>query len=126
MELVETAVPELSRRSRSMLVSHAATSLARRLEPGEEVVLHDRTTGDHWAATVVDVHVPPAALAQPDYRLALGVRLPEEHALARIGQVAGHEALFREEQVDVQDLLDLLGAVRRSGRAPAADRRGAL
>ena len=126
MELVETAVPELSRRGRSMLVRHAHTDLPRRLEAGEEVVLHDPATGDYWSASVVDVHPPAAGRVEPDYRLALGARLPEEHALARVGEVAGHEALFSEEQVDVQDLLDLLGAVRRHGPGRVVHRRGVL
>lgn len=125
MELVETAVPELSRRSRSMLVRHAATALARRLELGEEVVLHDPATGDHWSATVVDVHAAGSATERA-YRFELGVRLPEEHALARLGEVTGHEKLFSEEQVDMQDLLDLLGAVRRTDRGSAPVRRGVL
>ncbi|MDP3967137.1 MAG: hypothetical protein Q8Q02_02570 [Nocardioides sp.] len=126
MELVETAVPELSRRSRSMLVRHRATGLPRRLEAGEEVVLRDPATGDHWTGTVVDVHLVREEPDQPDYRVELGARLPEEHALARLGEVTGHEALFSEEQVDVHDLLNLLGAVRRAERRPAASRHSVL
>lgn len=124
MELVEIAVPELTRRSRSMLVRHAATALPRFLEVGEEVVVRDPVTEDHWSGTVVDVHEACGDPDRTDYRVALGVRLPEEHALARLGEVTGHEALFSEEQLDVQDLLDLLGAVRRAEHRPATPRHG--
>lgn len=127
MELVETTVSELTRRSRSMLVRHDATAPLRCLEAGEEIVVRDPATGDYWAAVVAEVHLTTtAATDRPDYRVELGVRLPEEHALARVGEVTGHQALFSEDQVDVQDLLDLLGAVRRAGRGSAAPRRGAL
>lgn len=113
MELVETSVPPLTRRSRSLVVHHDATGLQRALEPGERVVVHDAGTADYWAGVVVDRDLDPRSL-ETVYRVELGVRMPPEQALVRLGQVAGHATLFREEAVGMQDLLELLGAVRGS------------
>ncbi len=123
MELVESIVPQLSRRSRSLVVRHTAAGLLRCLEPGEAVVVHDPTSGDYWAGAVADVDFE---VADTVYRVELGVRLPEDHARERIGAPVGHGALT-EETVDMQDLLDLLGAARaersRTRPAPATAQR---
>lgn len=118
MELVETSVPLLTRRSRSLVVRHGDAGLLRPLEPGERVVVRDPATDDYWAATVAD-RDPGSGATEAVYRIELEVRMPEEQALERVGEVAGHATLFREETVGMQDLLDLLGAVR--GRRRAAD-----
>lgn len=113
MELVETVVPPLTRRNRSLVVRHHEAGLHRALELGERVVVHDPDSDDHWSGVVADRDLDPAC-TETVYRIELGVRLPVDQARERVGRVAGHAALFSEEPVDVQVLLDLLGAVRAS------------
>jgi hypothetical protein len=114
METIDVELNDFTLRCRSLLVSHAEASLSRGLEPGEQVVLHDRVRG-YYTAHVSDLGFQPADTL---YRLTLGVRLTEEEARERLlGTIAASP-----EPVTRQDLLDLLGNLRANGRTIPAGR----
>jgi hypothetical protein len=115
METIEVELSDFTLRARSMLVSHVATSLARGLEPGEHVLLHDRARG-HFSASVADVGFEPADTL---YRIRIGVRLTDEEA----GERRRRETASAVDGLTKQDVLDLLGELRSAGRSlPAAGR----
>ena len=104
MEAIDVELSDFSLRCRSLAVSHVATSLTRGLEPGEQVVLHDRVRG-YFTAHVSDLDFEPADTV---YRLSLGVRLTQAEAHDRLlGTSASAPG-----PVTNQDLLDLLGRLR--------------
>ncbi len=113
MERIELDLNDFTRRSRSVAVSHRSTTLTRGLEPGEQVLLHDPERG-HWTATVADLHFD---LDDTVYRLELGVRLSETEAEERLHPaVADAETAALTGRVSAQQLLDLIGQMRRSQR----------
>lgn len=113
MERIEIELSEFTRRSRSVALSHTSAALTRGLEPDEQVLLHDPELG-YWTATVVDLHFE---LEDTVYRLELGVRLTEDEASERLHPaVADAEAAALSGRVNAQQLLDLIGQMRRSQR----------
>lgn len=95
MELLDITLTCLQRRNRAAFVGCA--EVERALLPGEKVVLRDGD-GEFYAGTVVDE-------IGERYLVNVGVRLPEEIALRRLGvPVAGGDGF--------DDLLELLGEAR--------------
>ena len=115
MEAIDVELGDFTLRRRSLLVSHARATLARGLEPGEQVVLHDRVRGC-WTARVAELDFRPADTV---YRLDIGAPLSAQEAHERIlGRTAPiHGRLTK------QDLIDLLGQLRAASRAVPADQR---
>lgn len=101
METLELTLSEFTRRSRSVLVAHSATSLTRGLEPGETVVVRDGET--HLTAGVADISFD---LTDTYYRLELGREL------------SAHET--GTVSVDAAELVALLREAGRSQRAAGA------
>jgi hypothetical protein len=112
MELLDVTLTPLQRRNRAAFVARKET---RNVVVGEHVVLRDEH-GDFFAGSVVDVD-------ERRYVVHLGVRLPEEYAMLRLGRLAprppGPEP--RPQGEDVQSVLDLLGEARDAlgGRLPS-------
>jgi hypothetical protein len=109
MELLDVTLTPLQRRNRAAFVAREGS---RDVVVGERVVLRDEH-GDYFAGSVVDVD-------QRRYLVHLGVRLPEEYAMLRLGRGrSGGDA--RPEGDDVQSVLDLLGEAREAlgGRMPS-------
>jgi hypothetical protein len=109
MELLDVTLTPLQRRNRAAFVAREGS---RDVVVGERVVLRDEH-GDFFAGSVVDVDARR-------YLVHLGVRLPEEFAMLRLGRRrSGGEP--RPEGEDVQSVLDLLGEAREAlgGRMPS-------
>ncbi|HET6560722.1 MAG TPA: hypothetical protein VFG72_02520 [Marmoricola sp.] len=109
MELLDVTLTPLQRRNRAAFVARQGS---RDVAVGERVVLRDEH-GDYFAGSVVDVD---------DRRLLvhLGVRLPEEYAMLRLGRRRpGAEPPGDGD--DVQSVLDLIGEAREAlgGRMPS-------
>ncbi|HEY9563980.1 MAG TPA: hypothetical protein VIR30_09445 [Nocardioides sp.] len=104
MELIAIEMAELTRRSRSILLNHSDLALDRGLDPGERVVLWDSISGDYHSGQVLDVDF---TLEDTTYRFKIGIRLPDELALARLTGVAsaGH-------QITTQQVIELLDSLR--------------
>ncbi|MDH2414657.1 hypothetical protein [Nocardioides sp. CER19] len=116
MEAIDLDLSDFTMRCRSASVSHVAASLPRGLEPGEQVVLHDRVRG-YYSGFVADLAFEPEDTV---YRIQIGVRLTDEEAHERLHGVP--EPIG--ERITKQDLLDLLGRLRSSSATlPAAARR---
>lgn len=79
--LIGIELSEFTRRSRSLLLRHSDLALDRPLTPGEQIVLWDAVAGNYHAGSVVDAHKGDDDI---DYRIRVGVRLPEALALDRI------------------------------------------
>lgn len=108
MEAIDVELNDFALRCRSLTLSHVASSLPRGLEPGEQVILHDRARG-YFSAHVSDLEFE---LADTVYRLTLGVRLSREEALERfVGAPVPATG-----PVTKQGLLDLLGQLRAMNR----------
>lgn len=132
MELVEIALPTrlVVGATRVFPLLHSHTELGRGLEPAEEVVILD-CDGEYHAGVVEDIDF---TLDDTVYVLRTGVRLPEEHALARLRRYDGSaqravaatgEAGARVDPHDadtrggVDDVVDLIGEMlRRQRREP--------
>jgi hypothetical protein len=114
MELLDVTLTPLQRRNRAAFVAREGS---REVVIGERVVLRDEH-GDYFAGSVVDVD-------ERRYLVHLGVRLPEEYAMLRLGRRrpatsdAGAEP--RPEDDDMQSVLDLIGEAREAlgGRMPS-------
>ncbi len=91
-------------------ISHVRSGLKHGLDVDEEIVLHC-TDGELVAATVIDLEFD---LEDTFYVLELGVRLPPLQAAVRLG-AESPDAADLEGPVGTQDLLELLGDLRRSG-----------
>ena len=117
MERIDLELSAFTRRAGSLLVAHSATTLARGLEPGERVLVHDRGHEvGYLTATVRDISFD---LTDTHYRLELGARISADHAALLSG-----ESRATAEAVEVSDILALLQAARalsaeRSYRAGA-------
>ena len=113
MELLDVTLTALQRRNRAAFVDRSNPSTPP-LIPGQKVVLRDET-GDYFAGTVVDEQDDSVGAR---YLVHVGVRLPEEYALMRLGQQ--RPAPDSERVEEMQAMLDLLGEARESlGRVPA-------
>jgi hypothetical protein len=125
MEIINVALTPLQRRNRAVFLDQADFDAQvalegrdlRVLEPGEKVVLH--ADGDYFAGTVID------QVSTDKYLISMGVRMPAEWAYRRAGRPvpAGLEATETatgETNVRTQELLDLLGELRKAGGVPAS------
>ena len=101
MELLDIRLTGLQRRNRAAFVRRSELPGAAALVPGQQVVLRDEH-GEFFAGTVVDTTDPERCL------LHLGVRLPEEYAMLRLGRAG------RPGDPHLQDVLDLLGDAREA------------
>jgi hypothetical protein len=115
VELVEVALPTrlVVGPTRVFPLHHSATSLTRGLDPGEELVILD-ADGEYHAAVVVDIAF---TLEDTVYVLQTGVRLPEEHAIARLESADG------VRRGDVDGVVDLIGEMLRRARRDEHDGR---
>lgn len=104
MELIAVPITTLVRRSRSVLVHHGDQALARGLELDERVVLYDELTGEFFSGSVADVTFE---LEDTDYRIEIGVRLPDELALERLTGMRSSTRLL-----STQEVAELLGDLR--------------
>jgi hypothetical protein len=110
MELLDVTLTTIQRRNRAAFVP---SSEAPGLVPGQRVVLRDEE-GEFFAGSVVD-HDERDGDAR--YLVHVGVRLPEEYAMLRLGRVPRARAGADDY---LQALLDLLGEARDStaGKVP--------
>ena len=115
MELLDVTLTALQRRNRAAFVAQDDLPGAPVLITGQKVVLRDEV-GEYFAGTVVDEQDDQGA---PRYLVHLGVRLPEEYALLRLGRQ--REAPEAGNLDEMQAMLDLLGEARDSvgGRVPS-------
>ena len=104
MELLDIRLTGIQRRNRAAFVRRSDLPGAPELSPGQHVVLRDEQ-GEFFAGTVVDL----VDEAEERYLVHLGVRLPEEYALMRLGRLPGRTGAGQE-----QELLDLLGDARET------------
>jgi hypothetical protein len=104
MELLDVTLTGIQRRNRAAFVRRSELPGHPELTPGQRVVLRDEQ-GEYFAGTVVDL----IDEAEERYLVHLGVRLPEEYALLRLGRLR-NESGARQEQ----ELLDLLGDAREA------------
>ena len=102
MELLDVRLTGIQRRNRAAFVRGSELPGSPALEAGQKVVLRDED-GEFFAGTVVDVDDEQRCLVH------LGVRLPEEYALMRLGRTHGRRT---REDAQLQDVLDLLGDAR--------------
>jgi hypothetical protein len=111
MELLDVTLTEIQRRNRAAFVRRPGTPA---MAPGQKVVLRDEE-GEYYAGSVVD---RDEREGDPRYLVHVGVRLPEEYAMLRVGRVPRARAGADD---DLHALLDLLGDARDSmvGRIPA-------
>lgn len=108
MELIDIELSEFTRRSRSAVVAHRASGLARGLEYGERVLVH--TDGEYRTAVVADIDV---AAGDTHYRLVLGGRVPAELALEKVGTTKATSG-----RVSVHDIADMLAQSGAGQRIP--------
>lgn len=109
MELIDIALSDFTRRSRSVVLAHSAAGLARGLEYGERVLL--RTGDEYRTAVVADIDF---SLEDTHYRLVLGGLVPAELALQRAG--GGNPRL--SGRVSVHDIADMLARSGAGHRIP--------
>ena len=102
MELLDVTLTGIQRRNRAAFVRRSDTPGAPEMFPGQKVVLRDED-GEFFAGTVVDLHDE----ASQSYLVHLGVRLPEEFAMMRLGRMHGARG-----EDEVQEVLDMLGDAR--------------
>ncbi len=115
MELLDVRLTGIQRRNRAAFVRRSDLPGAPELVPGQKVVLRDED-GEYFAGTVVDVDDQQRCLVH------LGVRLPEEYAMLRLGRTRG----VTDDGQQLQEVLDLLGDAREAVvRAMPGQRRGA-
>ena len=115
MELLDVRLTGIQRRNRAAFVSRSELPGTAVLVPGQKVVLRDED-GEFFAGTVVDVDDDDRCLVH------LGVRLPAEYAMVRLGRRHGGSRSSEE----LQEVLDLLGDAREAivGSMPGQRRRG--
>ena len=114
MELIETELSEFTRRSRSLVVLHGETGLARGLEYGERVLI--RSAGEYRTAVVADIDFE---ISDTRYRLILGGRVPTDMAEARLlGEIDARPRGGAAGPVSVQDIADMLARSGAGHRIP--------
>jgi hypothetical protein len=113
MELLDVTLTTIQRRNRAAFVQRSGRTP---MSPGEKVVLRDEG-GEYFAGSVVDWDEAETGDGRR-YLVHVGVRLPEDYAMRRLGRVPTARTAIEN---DVDALLDLLGAARDSlvGRVPA-------
>jgi hypothetical protein len=118
MELLDVRLTGIQRRNRAAFVRRSDLPGTTELVVGQKVVLRDEQ-GEFFAGTVVDVDDDERCLVH------LGVRLPAEYALMRLGRGHGDPGGAQERQ-GVQEVLDLLGDAREAlvGAMPGQRRGG--
>jgi hypothetical protein len=104
MELLDVRLTGIQRRNRAAFVRRSDIPGAPELCLGQKVVLRDED-GELFAGTVVDLHDE----VSQSYLVHLGVRLPEEFAMLRLGRTQGTGG-----EGQVQEVLDLLGDAREA------------
>jgi len=116
MHLLDVTLTELQRRNRAAFVRRADIPGAPALSAGDKVVLRDQR-GEFFAGSVVD---GDSGEGTTRYVLHVGVRLPEEYAMLRLGRVRPAESRRQRERDDMQSVLDALGEAREAlrGRLP--------
>jgi hypothetical protein len=118
MELIETELSEFTRRSRSLVVNHGDTGLARGLEYGERVLV--LSGGEYRTAVIADIDFE---LADTRYRLILGGRVPADMAEARlIGEIDARPRGGANGPVSVNDIADMLARSGAAHRIPVQRR----
>jgi hypothetical protein len=115
MELLEVTLTGLQRRNRAAFVSADDIPDGRSLQPGEKVVLRDED-GDYFAGTVIDDQEHDGSLR---YLVHLGVRLPEEYAMLRLGRSRPAGPAHGAVAEEIQSVLDMLGDAREVTRGYA-------
>jgi hypothetical protein len=113
MELLDVTLTPLQRRNRAAFVARGGSC---EVAVGDHVVLRDEI-GDYFAGSVVDVD-------ERRYVVHVGVRLPEEYAMLRLGRPGRPGQRSPEPRAqgeDVQSVLDLIGEARDAlgGRMPS-------
>jgi hypothetical protein len=110
MELVDVRLTGIQRRNRAAFVRRSDIPGAPELTLGQKVVLRDEE-GEYFAGTVLDL----VDEARELFLVHLGVRLPEEFAMMRLGRQQGGAGSGQQQEV-----LDLLGDARDvlAGRMP--------
>ena len=103
MELLDVRLTGIQRRNRAAFVRRSDIPGAPELAVGQKVVLRDED-GEFFAGTVVDLYDE----VTQTYLVHLGVRLPEEFAMMRLGRLHGSAP----GESRVQEVLDLLGDAR--------------
>jgi hypothetical protein len=109
VEIIGMELSEFTRRSRSVVLRHYASSLSRRLEYGERVLLHTGT--EYRAAVVADIDVD---LEDIQYRLVLGGVVPPELADGQPTEGSGQTS----GRVSVHDLAGILVRSGTGQRVP--------
>lgn len=118
MQLVDVTLTPLQRRNRAVFVTRDQVQVSD-VTAGDSVVLRDEL-GDYFAGTVVDEVSGPGIGDGTESRFLvhLGVRLPEEYAMLRLGR---HRPGGVDSQQcgpaqidDMQEFLNLMGAAREA------------
>lgn len=112
MELVDVALSDFTRRSRTLRVSHSDSGLVRSLELGETLLVRDPETGFH-SAVVAEIEGEGDVV----YTVVVGGRVPEDLAQEKL---AGRAPASDPDSLSLHDVIALLGRARddRSGRVP--------
>lgn len=111
MEQIMVALSPFTRRSRSLAVSHTEQELARGLEPGEHVIVHDAHADEYFSALVADIDFD---LTDTSYRLELGGRITPAEAAEWMAPPTN------DGHLSTRDIVDLLAELRRSERSVSA------
>lgn len=107
MQQIHATLTAFTVRSGSLRVSHVASGLSRGLDHGEHVLVHDPLTGVDHTAVVADVDFE---LEDTTYRLELGSQISAEQA----AEWSRPDGSLPAEWVTTSDIVELLGALRRS------------
>lgn len=110
MERIDIELSGFSQRSRSFAVSHLASGLQRGLDHGEQVVVRDTATGEHYTAAVVEIGFEPE---DTTYRLELGTRITAGEAAEWL---ATGPVTPADGRVTTQELVELLAELREGRR----------
>ena len=124
MQVLDITLTPLQRRNRAVFVTKDQVQDPD-VTAGDSVVLRDER-GDYFAGTIVDEVSGPGIGdgSESRFLVHLGVRLPEEYAMLRLGQ---HRPGGVDSQQcgpaqidDMQEFLDLMGRAREA-RGGASD-----
>jgi hypothetical protein len=104
MQLLDVQLTGIQRRNRAAFVRRSELPGSVELTARQQVVLRDEH-GEFFAGTVVD------AVDEDRYLVHLGVRLPEEYAMLRLGR---RQPRSPQGHQQMQEVLDLLGDAREA------------